>query len=72
MPIREELAFLRESAERLHEIAASDASISDQLLRMAADLEAGADELEVIRVSKQKNHAESLPTRTDESRVPGH
>jgi hypothetical protein len=46
MPNRREIAFLRESAARLREMAAFDTPISYRLFAMAAELDAHADELE--------------------------
>ena len=47
MTFRQEIQFLRDRARRLHEMAtAHRTALSDQLLVMAAELEARADELE--------------------------
>ena len=47
MTFRQEIQFLRDRARRLHEMAtAHRTALSDQLLLMAAELEARADELE--------------------------
>jgi len=46
MPVRQEIAYLRSSAQRLREIARFDTPISPQLIKMADDLEAPADQLE--------------------------
>jgi hypothetical protein len=51
MPLRQEVRFLRERAQRLRQMAeAHQTALSDQLQMMAFDLEARADELERARV----------------------
>jgi len=47
MPLRQEVQFLRDRAQRLREMAkAHRTAMSDQLRRIAAELDARADELE--------------------------
>ena len=49
MPLRQEAQFLRARARRLLEIAGSArTALSDQLWRLADELEARADELEKV------------------------
>ena len=51
MPLRQEVRFLRERAQRLRQMAeAHQTALSDQLQMMAYELEARADELERARV----------------------
>jgi len=54
MPLRQEVRFLRERAQRLRQMAeAHHTALSDQLQMMAYELEARADELERARVSRE-------------------
>ena len=47
MPLRQEIQFLRDRARRLRQMAnAHRTALSDQLRRMATELEARADELQ--------------------------
>ena len=61
MPVRQEIAYLRSSAQRLREIARFDTPISPQLIKMADDLEARADELEKAGQKAMRARSEWRP-----------